>query len=236
MVAIGMSKFYEFANNQHLVKQLSDHIAKNLLTNIEQSGHALLAVSGGNSPKELFAHLNSQTLAWQKVTIVLVDERCVPPSHEDSNESMVRKYLLKNAASQANFIGWTADTNDLQHIISQANEKFEHLSLPFSCVILGMGNDGHTASWFADAPEFNDLIDPAASPAVCLCHPTSAPHTRVTLNYSAVMQTKSMYLQIKGSEKKSVYDAACNVSSRAALPIHVLLNDASPLEIYWTSK
>lgn len=229
-----MSKLYEFSNTQELVESLSDQIALNLAEDIQLIGSAVLAVSGGSSPKALYAHLRNQSLEWKRVTIILVDERCVPASHVDSNEAMIRENLLQGNASKAQFIGWVTGEDDLLEAAKQANTRFMTITLPITVVILGMGEDGHTASWFADALEYSTLIDSAQKPAVCTAQPRTAPHYRLTLNYSAVMNTKHMYLQIKGEQKKNVLDEALLNPVECLLPIGCLLGESSPLNIFWS--
>jgi len=231
-----MSELYEFSSTQDLVVRLSDQITLCLDQEIQQRGSAVLAVSGGNSPKALYSHLRNQVLDWEKVTIVLVDERCVPTSHIDSNETMIRDYLLQGHAAQAQFVGWITDEDDLTEAANKANARFKKLTLPLSVVILGMGDDGHTASWFADAPEYSTLIDSEREPAVCAAKPSTAPHSRLTMNYSAVVNTKHMFLQIQGEQKKNVLERALLNATEYVLPISQLLGEDSPLKIYWASS
>lgn len=230
-----MNKLFEFSSNENLINQLSQRIVDYLVEDIEDKGFALLAVSGGSSPKPLFETLRQQELDWNKVTIVLVDERWVDASHDDSNEAMVKAYLLQDNAANANFIGWTNSAETVEHAANIANEKFQKLTLPFSAIILGMGTDGHTASWFADAPEFETLIDSEQTPEVCSAQPQQAPHKRLTLNLSAILQTKGLFLQLSGMEKKFVLSDACPKTGQHILPISYLLTDDSVLEIYWAA-
>lgn len=233
MGAIGMSKIFEFSNNEELIENLSERIALILKQEISQAGKAIIAVSGGNSPKALFAHLRNQSLDWSKVTVILVDERWLPVTHADSNEKMVRENLMQGYAAQAEFIGWIESAHGLTDAEKIADSKFQQLDLPISVVILGMGSDGHTASWFADAAEYEAIIDATQAPAVCAALPDSAPHARLTLNYSAVTQAHAMFLQINGAEKRNTLDQALSGEVNT-FPISHLLNENSHLEIYWS--
>ena len=80
------------------------HIADALQHAIGQRGRALLAVSGGKSPIALFERLREQALDWRAVTVILVDERCVPHEHTDSNTALVRQHLLQGPAAAARFL------------------------------------------------------------------------------------------------------------------------------------
>ena len=87
-----------------LAWQLADTIAQRLHLAIDLRGHAVLAVSGGKSPIALFEALRVLPLEWQRVTVLLVDERCVPHDHADSNTTLVRQHLLKDQAAAATFV------------------------------------------------------------------------------------------------------------------------------------
>ena len=91
--------------NQALLLELTTILHHAILTR----GHAYIAVSGGKTPKSLFKLLSRTTLDWKHVTITLTDERCVPPTHMDSNEYLVKTVLLQHAAAKANFISLHSD-------------------------------------------------------------------------------------------------------------------------------
>ncbi len=83
---------------------LARHIARRLREAITVRGHAVMAVSGGKSPIAMFEQLRGQTLDWTRVTVVLVDERCVPHDHPESNTALVRQHLLQGRAAAATFV------------------------------------------------------------------------------------------------------------------------------------
>ena len=75
-----------------------------LIKSIERNGSANLVVSGGSSPIDIFKKLSICNLSWKSIFITLVDDRLVSSKHKDSNEALIRKYLLVNKASKAMFI------------------------------------------------------------------------------------------------------------------------------------
>src|SRR5579863_7468907 len=95
---------HNFDNAGQLAGALAAAIASDLKSAIAARGHALLAVSGGRTPALFFAQLSQQSLAWDHVTVTLVDERWVAPSDARSNEGMVRATLLQGAAAAARFV------------------------------------------------------------------------------------------------------------------------------------
>ena len=141
----------QFDDRTQLVEQLTAAIVSQLGSAIAQRGQALLAVSGGNTPIPLFECLSHQTIEWEKVTITLVDERWVNDTHSDSNAKLAKDYLLKNNASVSKFIPLYNGMASPFGAKSEVNQALTELHLPFDAVILGMGDDGHTASFFPHA-------------------------------------------------------------------------------------
>ena len=147
----------EFENTSALDIALADEVAMYLKQSIDQQGSASLVVSGGRTPLGFFHTLSQQSLDWSKVVVTLADERWVEADHKDSNEKLVRENLLINNANQAQFLALknTAETAgegcaELEKALASLNE--------FSVVILGMGDDGHTASLFALRPSIRVWI------------------------------------------------------------------------------
>lgn len=129
-------KLLEFTSRELLVDALAHKIVTALSLAIEQKGFATLLLSGGSTPKKLFAKLSNRALSWENVRVSLVDERCVSVQSEASNERLVRENLLINAAKSAQFYG-----------LMELNSAFEDLFESPDVVVLGMGLDGHTASF-----------------------------------------------------------------------------------------
>ena len=97
----GKLQVHPAGSTAELAQQLARHIARRLREAITLRGHAVLAVSGGKSPVAMFEQLRQQTVAWSHVSVLLVDERCVPHDHADSNTALVRTHLLQGAAAAA---------------------------------------------------------------------------------------------------------------------------------------
>jgi 6-phosphogluconolactonase len=210
-------------------------IACELERTLSDKGQVCLAVSGGRSPLPLFAALQQQSLDWDRVSVTLVDERMVPFSHEDSNARLVCDTLLRNAAAQAVFLPpvppYCAEIADIDTsaVVAELNRTYRQPDV----VVLGMGEDGHTASLFADAPELPAGLSLSEAPGYLALSPRAAPHKRVSLNLSALLGARRVLLGFSGAWKKQVFDAA-TLEPTPALPVSYLLHqDRTPVDVYW---
>lgn len=196
---------------------------------------ATLAVSGGTSPRPFLAALSTHRLDWAHIDVTLVDDRWVPETDTASNARLVHETLLQNEASQARFLP-LVDTSyltsrTLDEQIAALNSDPRRL-LP-DVAILGMGEDGHTASIFADAPEWQEAIT-TARPFVGV-HPVSAPHARVSWSLAALRQVGRLYLLIAGDSKLAVLQQAAASPQKNA--ISKLANDNGvKLDVYWCAN
>jgi 6-phosphogluconolactonase len=203
-----MSELCEFTRRGALDRALAAHIAALLRDAIAARGRASLAVSGGSTPRGMLTALARQVLPWEKVWITLVDERWVAPDHVDANERLLRETLLTGAAASAHFTSLLSAADTPAAGLAEVAARFADFPLPLSCAVLGMGNDGHTASWFPRAGNLKQLLDPAGSALLGTCEPVTAPHPRITLTLAAVLASSAILLHITGAEKRRVLERA----------------------------
>jgi len=220
-----------------LDQELSDVIAKKLGAAIKSKGKASLLVSGGSTPVLLFEKLCQQGIDWKKVWISLVDERWVAPDHKDSNERLVKKILLLSKAASANFIpmvnhAFTAETG-----AKVCSEMLSQIPEPFDMVLLGMGNDGHTASLFPCSNELALGLNLHSNLRCLAVNPKTAPHARMSYTLPALLNSQLMVLMITGDAKWQVYQEAISDESKEAekrMPIRAFFNQTNTaLDIYW---
>ncbi|WP_316155682.1 6-phosphogluconolactonase [Cupriavidus sp. BIC8F] len=188
---------------------------------IRVKGWAVLAVSGGRSPVAMFERLRHRHVRWEAVTITLVDERVVPPDHADSNAALVRAHLLREAAASAAFVPLIADAQDVAapaQAVARANSPFRQPDV----VVLGMGEDGHTASLFPDAPELQSALS-EPQPGYVITHPSVAPHARITLNLAALLAAERVFLSVSGAAKAEVLERALQ-GPASSLPVSLVLS------------
>jgi len=217
-----------FASREALTLDLTELIEKQLNKAINSRGKATLALSGGTTPVPLFNRLSHTSLPWQQVTITLVDDRWISPDEPDSNEYLLRTQLLQHHASKAHFIPlWQANmTAEVAEKSCQI--QLQQIADPIDIVVLGMGNDGHTASLFPDAPE---LLSALHNKMDCVAiNPAQAPYARMSLTPARLLNSKQRILHIVGEDKLATLAIALTCSAEV-MPIHLFLQH--PLIIYW---
>jgi len=225
----------KFADIESLSRALANQIAASLRTAIAARGLASLVVSGGKSPVTLFEMLRAENLDWSRVCIALADERWVDPSDPGSNEKLVREVLLKEAASAARFIGLKngAPTPDMGAV--SAWETFARVPRPFDRVVLGMGDDGHTASLFPGSPNLTNALNTAAAAGCVGMRAPVAPQPRLSLNLSALLDSRHIVLAINGEAKWRTYRAAAAEGPVADMPVRAVLRQThTPVEVMWS--
>lgn len=227
----------QFPDAATLVQSLADDVAAQLRAAIDARGHALIAVSGGSSPKALFARLAQETLPWERVTVAQVDERWLPVTHADSNARLIAEHLLQGAAAAARFVPMKNDADTPQAGQPECEARLGGLGLPFDLVLLGMGEDGHTASWFPHAPELALAL--RADAPVCIATgapaPPQAPYPRMTLSLAGVAAARRRVLLLQGRGKLDVLRVAQQAGPIEAMPIRALLRPGSPSLEIWSS-
>ena len=190
-------------------------LADGLRAALRTRPHPAFVVSGGTTPCESLARLAAASLPWQQIAVTLTDERAVPADDPRSNERMVREWLLRDAAAQLRFLPLVPGVE-------------KELPLPFACVLIGMGGDGHIAGIFPDLPERQELLDPEGPAAVRRVVANAEPPARITMSLSLLLHADQVMLLAFGEEKRSV------LTERVALPVHALVAQARvPVRIFW---
>jgi len=223
-------------NGAELARRLASWLGLTLHEAVQARGHAVIAVSGGTSPVPLFHALRQQPLDWSRVTITLVDERCVPHDHADSNTALVLAHLMQGAAAAATFVPWfdtvpeRPDDHDLDALAHAASQRLATQPWPLDVAVLGMGEDGHTASLFPGAAGLAKALH--GSGPVAWTRPLNAPHARLTLTLPALLATRELVLPLLGPAKLRVYQQA-RLHADDHLPISLLLHQhQTPLQVW----
>jgi 6-phosphogluconolactonase len=224
-----------YADLDTLSRELAARIAESLAAAIGARGLASLVVSGGRSPVRLFEILRTRPLDWDRVCVALADERWVDPEDPASNERLVRDVLLKDYAASARFLGLKngAPTPDLGAV--SAWETFARVPRPFDEMILGMGDDGHTASLFPGSPNLPRALNQAAAAGCVGMWAPAAPQPRLSLNLTALLDSRHIAVLITGETKWRAFAAACAEGPVEEMPIRAVLRQSrTPAEVLWS--
>lgn len=235
-MTVEISGLHYFDNREQANDALAKTIAEQLSVGIESKGSSSLWCSGGSTPTALYQTLaKSEQVDWKNVLISLVDERWVPPTDEASNERLLKQHLLTGAVEQANFIPFfqvTPSPEDNQAILEA--ELKGAVNGPLDVVVLGMGNDGHTASLFPCAKDIHQAVAKDNSNYTAVTHPEMAPHPRLTLTLNRLLASRNIYLLLFGEDKLKTLNKAEQQGDELLMPIRYFLRNTSPaLQIYW---
>jgi 6-phosphogluconolactonase len=178
----------------------------------ETRGLARIAISGGTTPNAMFALLADpaqpfvKQVPWDKLDLYWVDERCVPPDDADSNYRMTSEALLSKVPLPAERIHRME--GELEPEVAAARYestirntfKLEGAETPtFDLILLGMGDDGHTASLFPHTEAINDMTH-----IVVPNHVPQKDTWRVTLTWPVINQGREVAFLIEGAAKAQV--------------------------------
>ena len=225
----------KFADLDALSHALADLLAASLESALATRGVASVVVSGGKSPLKLFEQLRERQLDWQRVCVALADERWVEPADPRSNEKLIREVLLQGPASGCRFLGLKNKAPTPEMGAVSAWETFARVPRPFDAVVLGMGDDGHTASLFPGSPNLPNALDPCAAAGCVGMRAPVAPQPRLSLNLSALLDARRIVILIAGAEKWRTYLAASAAGPAQDMPVRAVLRQTrTPVEVMWS--
>jgi 6-phosphogluconolactonase len=220
-----------------LAERVADVIEAQLARAVAERGAASLAVSGGSTPADLYAALSQRAIDWRKTAAALVDERWVRPGADGSNETFVSKTLLQNRAESLSLEGMWRDTRSPQDALADVQSRYAALQNPFDVVVLGMGNDGHTASWFPNAAGMADALSDderlVAAVTARKSNVTGDHLERMTMTLGAVARARFIFLLIAGEEKRSVFLKALKEGPVIDMPVRAILKRRPDLWVCW---
>lgn len=202
---------------------------------LNTKGTAVLLGAGGSTPGPLYARLSQAALDWQSVTVGLTDERWVPADHEASNEALMRRNLLQNLAKSAHFLPMVTDVSrSPSEEVTAIHAAYAQAVDRCDVMILGMGPDAHTLSWFPRAEGLEAALAPqnknAVAPIIAQKSAVTGDYTsRMTLTLSSVTKAKHVLLLITGHEKRNVLE-----TDDPQTPVGQMIRAvADRLSIYW---
>ena len=180
-------------------------IIKNIQKHIATHDELNILISGGTSPKKILNYFNNYSLKWEKVNIMLSDERLLDKNSSESNEKNLKINLIKNKSKSVNYI-------DINNFVLPDN---------FDIGILGFGEDGHIASIFNKHIKSKKLMSQTAKREILKIEPIGQPCVaRITVNMSVLLKIKHIYLISNSKNKTEIFKRAKN---DPAMPLHRLL-------------
>ena len=212
-----------------LAHELASWVAQRLREGLRTRGQALLVVSGGSTPTPFFEALSEMTLEWSRVRITLADERWLPPTHADSNARLVRTHLLRGRAAVACWCPLGDGQGEPQAAQADLDAHLATWPWPADVVVLGMGSDGHTASWFPGSPQLPQALD-VRGPTRCLAVSAPAepnvPVPRMTMTARALFDARALVVHATGEAKGRLLSQAARSVDPLVWPITAVLRQA----------
>ena len=204
--------FTVFDDKASLQQAAADWIAAALIAAIARRGSAVFMGSGGRTPGPIYKTLSEADLDWARVQIGLCDERWVDVDHSASNGAMMQQTLIQNKAAAATYVAMKVAGDDPFAAIDAVNDLYMDASLT-DVMLLGMGPDAHTLSWFAGGRGYESAIDPDTTSVVAAVEAIESNVTgpnllRMTLPQPCVAYARRVLLLITGADKRAVFEAA----------------------------
>lgn len=227
------------ASKAAFVAAAAEDIAHRLGEAIDEQGSALLALAGGKTPEPVYRRLASLALPWAEVTATLTDERFVPPASELSNAGFLAHTLFTGAARASAFAPLWSEAATVEAAADAADQRLAALGEPFDLVVLGMGDDGHTASLFPHTPELVAGLDSTSSRKVIAVapHAPAPKEPRLSLTMSAILNARAILILITGEAKLQVLQTALSGEDAHAIPIRAVLRQSrTPVVIHWSPE
>ena len=229
------ARILNLSSKDEAVGVARDIITAELDLAVEKRAKASFMVSGGSSPRPLYAALSKVDLPWDAIFVGLVDERWVKEGAPGSNATFIRENLLQNKAASAHLMPMVTDHETALKGASVISSFYAELTPPFDVTVMGMGTDGHTASWFPDSPDLEAALDINAAAIAMAAMAKGCPGAgdfpeRITLTRPAVISSRNIILFIPGEAKRDVFTAALDKDEMDA-PVRALLDGGSRLTV-----
>jgi len=204
--------FKSFDDKAALQQASADWIAARLDDAIKRRGSAIFMGSGGRTPGPIYETLSQANLDWAKVQVGLCDERWVDSDHSASNGAMLERTLLQNKAAAADYVPMKIRGDDPFAAVAVVNDFYLDAGLT-DVMLLGMGPDAHTLSWFAGARGYEAAVDPDTTSIVAAIEAIESEVTgpnllRMTLTQPCVAYARNVLLLITGADKRDVFETA----------------------------
>ncbi len=228
-----MLNLKEFATREALMEAAGERIADILINAIDEHGAGCIALSGGSTPAPAYRAFALTQSDWSLITLALVDERFVPPADPASNQRMIEDTLNWPLRRGAKLAPMFSATENVEQAALRADALYQTLRIDVA--LMGMGEDGHTASWFPDARGLDVALDANTKRSVIAISAPQAQGSaeRLTLTRAALKRAHTLVLVITGDAKRARLEQA--IAAQDA-PVAALFGaDMPPIEVLWAS-
>ena len=209
----------EYESRDAAAAGLAKTVIAELKSGIQQRGFASLAVPGGSTPGPFLQAMGELAFNWPCVRLTATDERLVPEDHERSNTRLIKETLLQGIDSPPQFLAIN-DARRIDELSAQLREKF----LPLDVCVLGMGDDGHTASLFPGCD--GQLLDASQTDVLAAVTPPGDLEDRLSLTMQVLAHASHLHVLIHGENKKEVLAEARAGDDENHMPIRALFRQA----------
>ncbi len=227
-------QFHVHANENDWKTEISSIVTEALRERLMSSKRPRMLVSGGSTPAPVFRTLSQSSLDWAHVDIALVDDRWLPPTDPDSNAHLVREKLLRGPARDARFELLVRPNRSIETAVSDANLHAGH---PADIVLLGMGEDGHTASLF---PRMRGLDRALSTPLAYIavdasgCPGAGAWQRRISLTPAGLAPASVRLLLIRGQQKRALLEQVIAGTDPHEYPVRLAFTTPGAiLHVHW---
>ncbi len=208
--------FYLHEDAETLAVAAASFIQLNIAACIKKKQCCRIALPGGNTPARCLQKLSKLDLPWQQIEWYLGDERCLPVGHTERNDCMIRQALFSSPRNSArHFYPIKAELG-----AEKAAQDYSLLFRSFDAldiVILGMGEDGHTASLFPDNKALTDQHK-----VVPVFNAPKPPPERVSLSLSTLSSVALRIVLVVGENKTAALN---KIQAGEALPVNRIGNN-----------
>lgn len=201
----------------------AEMIARGIMTAVDERGIARIALSGGSTPQPAYRHLATLSLPWDRVEWYWVDERAVPPDNERSNYGQAAKNLDLAKGAHGKAFRMEGEAEDLEKAAAGYDALLRRTfgvaaAASFDVVVMGIGDDGHTASLF---PETGGVKIADRLVAAIPAQPDKGLEARITLTAPTIQEGRLVLVLVQGENKKKMVAAARQHGSEDKIPSRI---------------
>lgn len=220
-----------YENRAALMAGLAREVAGEIEAAIDARGRASLALPGGTTPAPFLKALSAYALPWEKVNVMLGDERFVDETSARSNTRLLKENFLQNEAARAHFVPLIVSQESAEASAQAATRGVEEI-LPLDVLVVGMGEDMHTASLFPDSPDLPAALEDDA-PALVVIRAENAGEPRISLSAKVLRAARHKHVLITGEEKKRAYEKALGATTEREAPIRAVIASEPPARVHF---